>query len=184
MQHIEIYNEFKFAIPLFGDNEIWITQTTVATWIIGLILIGFAIITRVKLNSFTDRPKGFQNVIELSVEAMEDFTSSTIDPKFKYLGTYFYGAFAFILASNFSGLFHMRPPTADLSVTFGFAIVTFFLIHFLGIKQQKAEYFKEYLKPMPLFLPIHLIGEVAAPISLSFRLFGAILSGLIILSLV
>jgi F-type H+-transporting ATPase subunit a len=53
----------------------------------------------------------------------------------------------------------------------------------MGIKTQGKKYFKGYLHPNPIFLPINLIGEFAKPLSLSFRLFGNILGGLIILQL-
>ena len=54
----------------------------------------------------------------------------------------------------------------------------------MGIKTAKGGYFKSYLEPVPILLPINIISEIATPISLSFRLFGNILGGMIIMSMV
>jgi F-type H+-transporting ATPase subunit a len=45
------------------------------------------------------------------------------------------------------------------------------------------DYLKSYIYPHPIFFPLNLIGELAKPVSLSFRLFGNVLSGTIILTL-
>ncbi|MCC8097911.1 MAG: F0F1 ATP synthase subunit A, partial [Eubacterium sp.] len=92
--------------------------------------------------------------------------------------------FAFILVSNLSGLIALRPPTADLATTAALALTTFVLIHFMGLITGKLGYFKGYLEPIPFLLPLNIISEIATPISLSFRLFGNILGGLIIMGLV
>ena len=57
-------------------------------------------------------------------------------------------------------------------------------IHGFGIKEKGLGYFKGFIEPFPLLLPINVIGEFATPVSLSFRLFGNILGGTIIMGLV
>ena len=54
----------------------------------------------------------------------------------------------------------------------------------MGIKVNGGAYFKSYMEPMPLLLPLNIIGEIATPISLSLRLFGNILGGTIIMGLI
>ena len=177
-------NEFKFAIPLWGGNELWVTETTIGTWIIGILLILLAVAVRLCLKNFKDIPKGFQNIIELGVETFDNFCISTMTARYAYFGRWFFGVFCFILFANLSGLIGFRPPTADLSTTAAFAIVSFFMIHIGGMVSQKGAYFKEYLRPIPVFLPMNIISEAATPVSLSFRLFGNILGGLIIMDLI
>ena len=108
-----------------------------------------------------------------------------------FLGYWFFTLFTFILISNLSGILPgMRPPTADWTMTIGLALVTFFMIQVLGIVYRKGKYVKDLFAPLPwwcpipLFLPINVIGELARPISLSFRLFGNMLAGLIMMSLI
>ena len=73
---------------------------------------------------------------------------------------------------------HEQKDTAAIT------LATFVMIHFMGIKTGKGGYFKGYLEPVPVLLPINIISELATPISLSFRLFGNILGGMIIMAMV
>ena len=58
------------------------------------------------------------------------------------------------------------------------------LIQFNNIKYNKFEAFTGLFKPLPLLFPINLIGEIAAPFSISLRLFGNVLSGTVIMGLI
>jgi len=187
---IELEIKNHAVLRLFG-LEIWITDTTVATWIIMGILITFAIVVRIKVRNFKEVPTGFQNVIEALVEVFDSYLRTTIGDKLMFLGNWFFTVFLFILLSNLSGLIPgIRPPTADWSMTVGLALVTFMLIQAMGVKYRKAGYIKDLFAPLPwwcpipIFLPINVIGELARPISLSFRLFGNLLAGLIMMALI
>jgi len=173
------------AVLYLGNIEIWITDTMISTWIIMGILIAFAIVVRIKLHKFNEVPKGFQNVVEALVETFENYLRTTVGDKLMFLGNWFFTVFIFILISNLSGLIPgMRPPTADWSMTVGLALVTFVMIQAMGAKYRKGEYVKSLFEPMFLFFPINVIGELARPISISFRLFGNMLAGLIMMSLI
>ena len=174
--------------PFFtiGDTTIYITQTLLATWVVMAILIAFAIVVRICLRKFRSVPRGFQNVIETMVDFMRKFASDTLGEGLESWGAYFFGAFSFILISNYVSLlpFNLRSPTADLATTGALAIMTFLLIHGLGVYKQKGKYLKSYIEPIVFFLPINLIGELAKPLSMAFRLFGNILSGVIIAGMI
>jgi F-type H+-transporting ATPase subunit a len=168
-----------------GDINVLITDTIVSTWIIMGILIAFAIVVRIKVGRFKDVPRGFQNVVEMLVDTFDGYVRTTAGDKLMFLGNWFFTVFLFILVSNLSGLVpNMRPPTADWSVTVGMALVTFGLIQAMGYKYRRGKYIKSFFEPMFLFFPINVIGEIARPISLSFRLFGNMLAGLIMMSLI
>jgi F-type H+-transporting ATPase subunit a len=148
------------------------------------LLIVFAVVVRIKLRSFEEIPKGFQNAVESIVEFFDNYLRSTVGEKLMFLGNWFFTVFIFVLISNISGIIPgIRPPTADWSLTVALSMVTFVLIHVIGVKYRKGEYLLSFFKPMFLFFPINLIGELARPISISFRLFGNILAGLIMMSL-
>jgi len=167
-----------------GGVEIWITRTIFNTWLIMAVLIAAAIFVRIKLRKFKETPKGFQNVVELSVEIFDNFMKNTAGDKLKPLGPWFFSVFALLLASCVAGLLGLRPPTADWATTFALAMATFILIQVMGIKHRKGEYLKSFFQPHFIFFPLNLIGELARPISLSFRLFGNMLAGLILMTLV
>ncbi len=182
MDNLDFNNKVLGVVDLFGQ-EFWITQTLVSTLIIGFVMILFAIYVNISIAKFNKLPTGFQNVIELIVEGMDKFVKDTMGNQYASFGSWFFGMFMFLIMANLSGLVGLRPPTADLAMTAALALTTFFCIHFYGITKSKGEYFKGYIYPNPAFLPINLIGEVATPISLSFRLFGNILGGLIIMGM-
>ena len=175
----------NYAVIHFGRFELWITETLINTWLIMAILIFFAVAVRITLKNFKEVPKGFQNVVEAIVEAFDNFLRSTAGPKLMFLGHWFFTVFVFLLLSNTIGLFGIRPPTADWNVTFSLAIVTFFLIQAMGFKFRRGKYARSiFLEPNPVFGILNIVGELARPISLSFRLFGNILAGMILMSLV
>jgi F-type H+-transporting ATPase subunit a len=167
-----------------GGFEIWITETMRNTWVVCGVLIALAIAVRVCLKKFQDIPKGFQNVMEALVEMFDKFVRSSAGDKMYHLGYWYFTAFSFILLANLSGLFGLRPPTADWVTTFGLALVTFGLIQVMGWKYRRGAYLRSiFLEPHWAFSPLNVIGEIARPISLSFRLFGNILAGMVIMNL-
>ena len=178
------FNITNYAVLRLGGLEIWITETIVTTWIIGGALIAFALAARIGLRKFGDVPSGFQNVVEALVEAFDKLVRDNVGDKMMFLGNWFFMVFAFVLCSNLSGLFRLRPPTADWTMTFALALSTFALIHAMGARYRKGQYVKALFEPHFLFFPLNVIGELARPISLSFRLFGNILAGMILMALI
>nr|WP_302599385.1 F0F1 ATP synthase subunit A [uncultured Cellulosilyticum sp.] len=178
------------VIKLFkvGDETLGITQTHINTWIIMAVLTIIALIIRSKIKNFKEVPETkFQNIVETIVDMLSSFIINTMGEKSGKKFSYFYGPLMiFIVVCNLSGLVGLRPPTADIATTLAFALTTFFMIHGFGIKEKGVgAYFKgTLLEPMPFLLPINIVGELATPISLSFRLFGNILGGTIIMGLV
>ena len=168
-----------------GPLEIWVTDTLIVTVGIMLILIAFAIVVRIKLRNFQEVPTGFQNFIELIVEMFDNFVISSAGAKLRWVGGWFFTVFSFLLLSNMSGLItFIRPPTADWAMTVGLAVVTVLMMQGIGIWYRGKDYLKGFLKPFFLFLPINILSEFSRPISLSFRLFGNVLGGMILVSLV
>jgi len=149
------------------------------------ILIVFAIIVRIKIRKFKEVPTGFQNVVEGIVELFDWYLRTSAGEKLMFLGNWFFAVFLFILLSNVGGAVPgFRPPTADWSMTGMLAIVTFIMIQVMGVWFRKGEYISSFFQPVFLFAPLNIIGELARPISLSFRLFGNMLSGLVMMTLI
>lgn len=166
-----------------GGVEVWITETIVNTWLIMLFLIIFAVIAHVKLRNFKTVPTGFQNAVEIIVETFDNFVKNTSGEKLSYIAPWFFMVFVFVLSSSLFSVFGLRAPTADWSTTFALALASFILMLFMGFRHRKGEYLKSFFEPHFIFFPLNFIGELAKPISLSFRLFGNVLSGTIILTL-
>lgn len=175
-----IHGVYKFSLM---GKEIWITTTTVSTWVVCIILTVFAIFARKTILNASDVPGPFQNILEIMVEGLEGMTQGVLGENayrfINYIGT----IFLFILLSNLSGLLGMRNPTADYGVTFLLGIFTFIIVQYQGLKNRKFKHFTSLFEPLPLLFPINIIGEFANPLSISLRLFANLLSGVIMLGL-
>lgn len=175
-----------FSFQLFGQT-LWITTTHVCMAIIIMVLLIFAIIINRKLAKAKpeDVPQGLLNVAELIVEKLDGMVKSTMGKNGKKFVNYISTIFIFILFSNISGIFGLRPPTADYGVTFPLAIITFCLIHYNQFKYQKVSgVLKGLCEPWPIWAPINIVSDIAVPISLSLRLFANVLSGTAIMALI
>lgn len=173
-----------FSYELFGQT-VWITTTHVCVLIVMLVIIGFCIAANRAVKHASDVPGTFQNIAEMVVEMLDNMIGGVMgrfSPRFRnYVGT----IFIFILLSNISGLFGLRPPTADYGVTLALGLMTFTLIHFNKFKHKKVKgIVAELCDPWPFWAPINIIGWVAVPVSLSLRLFANVLSGTVMMALV
>ncbi len=175
----QVFTFFEINGQRFG-----LTTTHINTFIVMAVLTIFGLVVRAKLKSFKMVPDTkFQVIIETLVDGVIGFTASTMGEKYKGFAQFYGPMFLFILLSNLTGLIGLRPPTADIATTFALSLTTFFMVQGFGVKAKGPKFFKELLEPMPLLLPLNVIGELANPISLSFRLFGNILGGTIIMGL-
>src|SRR5206468_273239 len=152
------------------------------------VLVAFLIILAAWFASRNPRmiPGPFQNAVEALVEALNDFIVGILGPKYgpryvPFLGT----LFIYILAMNLFGLIpFMDSPTSSLNVTVALALVVFVFSQYIGFRELGFVGYFDHLMGsprsvigwalVPLMLPIHVMGELAKPISLSCRLFGNI----------
>lgn len=190
---ISFASETVFRIGSFP-----ITNTLLNTFIVDAVLIAGVIYIKSKL---TVIPKLFQNAIEMIIETFYNLTESVAGAKTSKIFPYFMTFFAFILFTNWSGLIPgvgsigffeekklipiLRSSTSDLNTTLGLALVSVVATHILslksiGIKEYLGRYFS--LNPINLFVGLmEIVSEVTKIISLSFRLFGNILAGEVVL---
>ena len=173
-----------FSYNLFGQ-ELWITTTHICTLIVLLVIVTFCIAANRVMKRASEVPGGFQNIVELVVEKLDGMVESVIGKNASRFANYIGTIFIFILLSNISGLFGLRPPTADYGVTFPLGVMTFAIIHFNKFKHQKVSgVIKGLCNPWVFWAPINIIGDLAVPISLSLRLFANVLSGTVMMALV
>ena len=172
------------SVELFG-YRFWFTSTHVALLILVIAISVLAILANrvIRRSDPYGKPGVCMVIIETIVTFIDNTTMSNMGDehggKFRnYIGT----LLLFIFISNISGVFGLRPPTADYGVTFGLAMITFFLIHYNGFKYQKLKHVTSLFDPIPL-TPINIIGEISTPISMSLRLFGNVLCGTVIMGL-
>ncbi|HCH28163.1 MAG TPA: F0F1 ATP synthase subunit A [Ruminococcaceae bacterium] len=174
---------FSDRISIFGFS---IAKTVVISFCItGTVLILGTVFRLFVFPKFSpDDPKGFQNVIEIAVEAMENFAKNSLLDYSGQLAPYMFTLAVYMIFSAFTELFGLRAPTSDLTSTFAMGLITFFLINYYGIKKKGvAGRIKGMAKPTPLVFPMKILSDVAVPVSLACRLFGNMLGGMIVMDL-
>jgi F-type H+-transporting ATPase subunit a len=167
-------------------KEIYIHSTVINSWIVVLLLSLFAIYVskKIKASDPTKKPTGIVNIVEIIVVQIENLVKDTMGPDKMKFAPYIGTLALYLAVANLFGLVGFAPPTSDYNVTLALAMITFILTQYFGIKSKGlGGYFKGFFEPIPFLFPINVIGELANPISLSFRLFGNILSGVIIMGL-
>jgi F-type H+-transporting ATPase subunit a len=162
-----------------------LSTTTLFTWIIMAVLILAALILRLTvLRRLETIPKGIQNVLEVAVEYITDYTAKSAHGVGEILASYLFTVAAFLVACACLELFGFRTPAADITMTGALAIITFVLINFYGIYRKGLRgRIKALASPTPVVLPIKLITDLAIPVSLASRLFGNMLGGLVVMEL-
>jgi len=155
-------------------------DTLVMTWISMAIVIILAIVATRRLRLV---PSGWQNFLEMLVTALLAQIDSTMGPKGRKLAPLIITLFLFLVVSNEMGLIPgLTSPTNDINTTLGLALMVLVLVHVLGvINTGPIKYFKHFFEPYKIFVIINVIEELAKPITLSFRLFGNILAGEVLL---
>ena len=197
------------AISLKAEEifSLWgfpITNSLFLTFIVSLILIlgSFLISRNIKII-----PGKFQSALEMGMEYLLDLMHSTLgsiekaERYFPLIAT----IFIFILISNLLGLFpgvgsflinngayqvpFFRSPAADLNFTLAFAVISVIVTNILGMMAvgifHHISKFINFKNPIKFFIGIlEIVSEVAKVISLSFRLFGNVFAGEVLLTIV
>lgn len=199
MEAISLKAEELFKIGSFG-----VTNSLFLTFIVSLILIFFALIIYKKINII---PGKLQGAAEITMEWFFDLMAGTLGSKEK-AEKYFpiiVTIFLFILTSNILGIFpgvgsffikhgnsHVplfRSPAADLNFTLAFAIISVVATNIIGIAAvgffPHISKFLNFKNPIKFFIGIlELVSEFAKIISLSFRLFGNVFAGEVLLTII
>lgn len=165
----------EVIIKLFGIFDV--TGEVVTMWIILFIVAMLSLLVKRNLK---ERPGKLQNIVETGVEYLDNFFSGILGKKRsrKYF-TFLASLFIFIIFSNYSGLIpgvgltdYVKAPTASLSVTAALGILTFFFLQISGMRHNIKHYFKHFIKPIALMLPLLILDEFIKPASLALRLYG------------
>lgn len=121
-----------------------------------------------------------QHLAEMAVQKVDELVKEN-------MGEYFMGFTPFIIAilalsavSSLLTLCGLFPPTSDINIVGGWAVLVFFLITFYKMKCGPLNYIKSFTQPVALLTPINLISEIATPVSMAFRHYGNVLSGSVI----
>ena len=166
-------------------NGFKISETIVTSWIIMIALIIAALLLTRNLKPVPTTKR--QIMLEYAVSTLRNLVRGNmgedVESKMPNMLPYIGSLFLFFVCSNLIGLLGFKSPTTDVDTTLAWALITCFLIYYEGMKVHGLRYWKGLLEPVPLLLPLNIVSEFARPISLTFRPFGNILGGTVIMGL-
>ncbi len=149
------------------------------------ITIGLIIFARIVTRNLEIVPGRLQNAMEMLLESIMDITEGMMTGGGRKMLPFIGTIALFIGLSNIIGVLPLlKNPTADLNMALAFGISVFIFSNAYAIKNKGlGNYIKGFFEPMAFMLPINLLGELAKPISHSFRLFGNVFGGSVLIAL-
>lgn len=160
-------------------------QVFLTSWfVIALLLVASFLATK----NIQRIPSGMQNFMEYVLEFIQSLAKNQIGEKEYRPWVPFVGTlFLFIFVSNWSGALipwklielpegELAAPTNDINTTVALALLTSLAYFYAGFSKRGLGYFRKYIEPTPVLLPIAILEDFTKPLSLSFRLFGNILA--------
>ena len=164
-------------------------QSDVYVIILETILMGIGIIAISKQFDKADplaKPTGILTPVLWAVNTVYRTCRENVGEKFaQRLTPYVLVLWVYIFLSNIISLFGLSSPTSNLSVTLLLAFLTWLMIQTVQLKYQGIKgYLHGFLEPIPVMLPMNILGKFSTMVSMSLRLFGNILCGGIMMQLI
>ena len=164
-------------------QDLIISEAQVNSWLILITILGFCLFITHGLKE--DRRDWRQMAAEWIVEKVDDLVHNSMEDIFHASYAPFIATIlAYSACSSLMSLFGVFPPTADVNVIAGWSILVFALITKNKLKAGIGNYAKGFLEPIPVMLPMNILGEIATPVSMTFRHFGNVMSGTVIATLI
>jgi F-type H+-transporting ATPase subunit a len=168
----------------FNLDTIW------ATVVAGLAVIILGLVLRAKATSGV--PGKMQVVWEMVVGGVRQQVEGSTGNANSPIVPFAVALFLFILIANWFSVFGigshyewLAPPTGDINLTLALAIIVIIPVHIVSIRSKGlGGYIRHYFEPYKVLTPINIIEEIAKPITLALRLFGNLLSGGLMLTLI
>ena len=155
-----------------------ITESQVNSWLLIIMVLNICLYI-----TYGMAPEGGgirQIIAEWIVEKSEKIVKSNMGEYFNGFAPFITAMIALSVFSSLLTLVGLYPPTSDLNIIAGWAILVFILITYYKLKCGFIHYIKSFGKPLVLLAPLNIISEVATPVSMTFRHYGNVLSGSII----
>ena len=161
---------------------IYISESQVNSWGVMISILGLCLYLTHGLTAKAELKR--QLVAEWMVEKCESLVRNNMGGYFKEWAPFIAAIMGLSAFSSLICLLGLFSPTGDVNITFGWAILVFFMIMYYKFRGGAWNYTKGLFKPIPVFAPMNVIGEFATPVSMAFRHYGNILSGAVISALI
>ncbi len=165
-----------FEIPMPIQNLV-ITESQINSWLVIIGILGLCLYMTHGMNS--RMPTKRQHFAEMIVNLCDKLVVGNMGEYFKGFSPFIAAILALSAFSSLIALCGLYPPTSDINIVGGWAILVFILITYYKMKCGPLFYIKSLSDPIAM-APLNIIGEVATPISMAFRHYGNVLSGSVI----
>ena len=173
--------QIYFTIPM-PLQDLPITESQVTSLAVILFVTFFCLYLT---HGVTKIPSSKRQIFaEFLVEKATDLVKTNMGDRFIGFAPFVAAIMAISLLSSLSSMIGLFPPTSDVNIIAGWAILVFILITHYKMKGGVGHYAKELTEPVALLTPINVIGELSTPIAMTFRHYGNVLSGVVISALV
>ena len=137
-----------------------LSGAVVSSLIVMLVMIILAIYLgiRVRFQDPLKKPKGFLLLAEFGANFFENMAEGLLGKRFRGFGGYIMVMAVYMFLAFIFGLTGLPSPITYMGIPLSLGLSTFIMIHATAIKYNKFRYFKRYIEPVPLFLPINLIS--------------------------
>ena len=169
--------QIYFTIPM-PIQALPITAAQINSWAVMLSILGICLYLTHGIKVVPDSKR--QLAAEWIVETVTRLVTDNMGKKFLGFAPCVAGILALSALSSLSSLLGLFPPTSDMNVVVGWAILVFILITHYKLQGGLWNYIKGFFSPIPFFAPLNVIGEFATPISMAFRHYGNVMSGMVI----
>ena len=158
----------------------------ISSLIVILIILILSIIIAIQAHfqNPLKKPKGLLLLAEIGVKFFDNFAGELVGGALPNFGGFVMGVAVYLFLAFIFGLTGLPSPVTYMAVPLSLGLTTFLLIHFTSMRFTKWRYFKRYVDPFPVFLPINLISMWAPLLSLTLRLFGNAVAGWVLLTIV
>jgi len=172
----------KVLAYFLGNENLPITDTLLVSWLAVILLIIFAALVKRRLKIVPGRLQaGTEILLTFIVEQIESMMPGAGRKFLPFIGTIFMFVGIAMILGIIPGLVN---PAGDINAALAMALMVFFYSQYLAIKKNGVGvYIKGFFEPIFLMFPMNVLGELAKPISHSFRLFGNVIGGGIVISL-
>lgn len=170
---------FCIKMPL---QDMWITASQINSWLVMISIFGLCLYVTHGISAKGGLKR--QLVAEWIVEKTKGLVNENMGDYFAGFAPFIASIMALSAFSSLMSLLGLYPPTSDMNIVAGWAILVFILITHYKLKCGLWYYIKGFFDPIPFFAPFNVIGELANPVSMTFRHYGNVLSGSVISALV
>ena len=172
---------------IFDNFLTWELSGEVMSSLIVIVIVMVLYIIAGVMARFHDPLKpsrGLLFVAESLVNFFDRLVEDLMGKQFRGFGGFIMAVASYLFIAFIFGLTGLPSPVTYMAIPLSLGFISFCMIHFTSMRYTKFKYFKRYVEPFPIFLPINLISMWAPLLSLTLRLFGNALSGFVIMTLV